>query len=544
MAKGKEFPLSIVLRAVDKFTAPMRRMNARVAGFFKPFEKLRSKLSALSAAAHLDKLFSRFGAFKDSVGAVIGKVTALSKKLALMAVAGAAAGFALVRSFAMSGDAAAKTALRLGIGVEALQEYRYAAERAGIPVATFDMAMQRMGRRVGEAAAGTGEARVALNALGISAIDAAGKVRSVEDILPELADKLSRVESANVRNALAMKLFDSEGVALVQMLEGGSKGLAEMREEARRLGLVIDREATESSEDFADAMLNLKGSVLGVRNVIGSAFLPVVSGMIRKVTELTVGNRRNVDEWARDFADGLPDRLESLRAGFFGVLQELRALFSPVDFLINRFGLFRTVAIAIAAVIFGPLLAALGQMTAAFGMLTLAAARSLIVLSVGFIPMLKTGVLWLGRFALALLTQVIPAVWKFTAALLANPIVLLVTAVTLLVVGLLDVMGLLDGIGDRLNSLKSALPDWLERLLGGDPVDVNLSAGGEPVFEPTSRAAATRAAENAAAAESLRIERQEQTVRLTFENMPDGLQVSTEGGDIVEMDLGPAMTTL
>ena len=39
---------------------------------------------------------------------------------------------------------------------------------------------------------------------------------------------------------LAFKLFDSEGVALVNLLRGGSGALEEMRERARDLGIVLD----------------------------------------------------------------------------------------------------------------------------------------------------------------------------------------------------------------------------------------------------------------------------------------------------------------
>jgi hypothetical protein len=39
---------------------------------------------------------------------------------------------------------------------------------------------------------------------------------------------------------LAFKLFDSEGVALVNLLRGGSDALEQMRERARDLGIVLD----------------------------------------------------------------------------------------------------------------------------------------------------------------------------------------------------------------------------------------------------------------------------------------------------------------
>ena len=47
---------------------------------------------------------------------------------------------------------------------------------------------------------------------------------------------------------LAFKLFDSEGVALVNLLRGGSGALEEMRERARDLGIVLDEHLVRDAE--------------------------------------------------------------------------------------------------------------------------------------------------------------------------------------------------------------------------------------------------------------------------------------------------------
>jgi hypothetical protein len=49
-----------------------------------------------------------------------------------------------------------KTADTIGVGVEALQELRFAAKVSGVEQQTLDMALQRSTRRAAEAAHGTG----------------------------------------------------------------------------------------------------------------------------------------------------------------------------------------------------------------------------------------------------------------------------------------------------------------------------------------------------------------------------------------------------
>lgn len=132
---------------------------------------------------------------------------------------------ALVDRSISAADAVAKTADKIGVGVEALQELRYAASLAGIEENTLDMALQRFTRRAAEAAKGTGEAKDALASMGIALKDQDGNLRSSEDLLSDVAATFQAIEDPAERVRLAFKLFDSEGVALVNLLAQGADAL-------------------------------------------------------------------------------------------------------------------------------------------------------------------------------------------------------------------------------------------------------------------------------------------------------------------------------
>ena len=123
---------------------------------------------------------------------------------------------ALVDRSISAADAIGKTADKIGVGVEALQELRFAAKASGVEQQTLDMALQRFTRRAAEAAQGTGEAKDALAQMGIALRDQSGNLRSSEDLLADVADAFARIEDPAERLRLAFKLFDSEGVALGQ----------------------------------------------------------------------------------------------------------------------------------------------------------------------------------------------------------------------------------------------------------------------------------------------------------------------------------------
>jgi lambda family phage tail tape measure protein len=155
---------------------------------------------------------------------------------------------ALVDRSISAANAIGKTADQIGLGVEALQELRFAAKASGVEQQTLDVALQRFTRRAAEAAQGTGEAKDALAQMGIALRDQSGNLRSSEDLLGDVADAFARIEDPAERVRLAFKLFDSEGVALVNLLHGGSDALDEMRERARDLGIVLDEHLVRDAE--------------------------------------------------------------------------------------------------------------------------------------------------------------------------------------------------------------------------------------------------------------------------------------------------------
>jgi len=125
------------------------------------------------------------------------------------AIGGIAVGLA-VRSLARftdnaikSADAIAKTADKVGVGVVALQKLRFAADLAGVGQEKLDSSLERFTKRIGEASQGTGEAKKALELLGVSFASADGKIRPTEAVLSAVADAMASVESPAQRVALA-----------------------------------------------------------------------------------------------------------------------------------------------------------------------------------------------------------------------------------------------------------------------------------------------------------------------------------------------------
>ena len=247
------------------------------------------------------------------------KATNKAANLLKTAIGGIAVGLA-VRSLARftndaikAADAIAKTADKVGVGVVALQQLRFAADLAGVGQEKLDSSLERFTKRIGEASQGTGEAKKALELLGVSFANADGKIRPTEAVLSAVADAMASVESPAQRAALAAQLFGREGVGLVNLLKGGSAGLRDFAAQATAAGVVLSEDLVRAAEVLNDKLTRSNKALFKAKTAIGLAFAQ--SGIIELFTKAVQKLARVMSDprFIRKFRDGLKLVERSLR---------------------------------------------------------------------------------------------------------------------------------------------------------------------------------------------------------------------------------------
>jgi hypothetical protein len=291
--------------------------------------KVRKNLGAVGRS--VDKLKKRFPNLAAVAGGALNKVAGALKTVAKTAGIAAAAGagiFAfMVKSSMSATDNLAKTARKIGTTTEALSKMRYAADLTGVSATTMDMALQRFTRRTAEAAVGTGEAKGALKELNINAREMLKL--PMEEQMAELASAFEKVKNPADRVRLAMKLFDSEGVALVNTLGLGKEALEEMMGEAAALGIVMSQDAAEGVEDANDAFSRLGYLFKGVRDQLTGALAPALEAFAdflrNKLQTAIQESGGSVEQFAQDLAikimDGVAGALQALQNLINGVIR-------------------------------------------------------------------------------------------------------------------------------------------------------------------------------------------------------------------------------
>jgi hypothetical protein len=244
-------------------------------------------------------------------------------KVGLTAVAGAAGIGLLVKSSLQSIDTLGKTAQKLGVTSQALQKLRYASNLAGVETRTVDMAVQRFTRRLSEAANGTGEAKDALKELGLNAKELAKQ--PLDKQMLKLADAFDNVQSSGDKVRLAFKLFDSEGVAFVNTLEGGSAALQQMFQDAEGLGFILSSSAVKGVEEANDAMMKLGTMFGGVRDQLVAALAPALRELVdlmRNKLVAAIEKAGGIKKFAKELAIGVINLVEQVAKAIYRFAQQ------------------------------------------------------------------------------------------------------------------------------------------------------------------------------------------------------------------------------
>lgn len=239
-------------------------------------------------------------------------------KVGLTAVAGAAGIGLLVKSSLQSIDTLGKTAQKLGVTSQALQKLRYASNLAGVETRTVDMAVQRFTRRLSEAANNTGEAKDALKELGLNAKELAKQ--PLDKQMLKLADAFDNVQSSGDKVRLAFKLFDSEGVAFVNTLEGGSAALQQMFQDAEGLGFILSSSAVKGVEEANDAMMKLGTMFGGVRDQLVAALAPALRELVdlmRNKLVAAIEKAGGIKKFAKELAIGVINLVEQVAKAIY-----------------------------------------------------------------------------------------------------------------------------------------------------------------------------------------------------------------------------------
>lgn len=184
-------------------------------------------------------------------------------------------------------DAMRDLSIRIGVGTEKLSEYAYAAKQTGTDIDGLARGLKILSKNAAEAADETSAKGKLFEALGIDVIDPITKsLKSLDQLLPEIANKFKNLEDGTTKAALAQELFGKSGLELIEFLNQGGQGLDEMGEKARRLGIVISEDTAAAADEFNDRLADLRAQGAGFANEVTAQLLPALNQTVSELSSL------------------------------------------------------------------------------------------------------------------------------------------------------------------------------------------------------------------------------------------------------------------
>jgi hypothetical protein len=245
---------NIEIRAQDKTTTAFRKVNGGLS-------KLDSKLKTTSGNLRL--MNGGMGKLAGLMGGVIGVAAITNYAKNLLTV----------------GDRLQKVSLQLGISVEKLQAYQFAASQSGVDTEALNTALNKFNTRIGEAALKTPESTTAFTNLGISIFDTNGELKESPLLIEEASDKIAAMKSPAEKSAAAVALFGKAGVDMLPLLNLGAEGVKAYEQTLVDAGAVISQDAANDISTFNDKIDLLS-------RTFQATFVPVLVAVLPALTLL------------------------------------------------------------------------------------------------------------------------------------------------------------------------------------------------------------------------------------------------------------------
>lgn len=237
----------------------------------------------------------------DKMGASLRTIGIAAKSIAAVGAVAAGAGaglFLLVQRAAEAADEIADMADKVGIGVERLQELRFAFSQNGAEARDVDQALSRLNAGLGAfVATGTGPAKEGLAALGITTREAAAQLGRGEQAFDNIAKRLAAIPDPAQRAGAAARLFGEEaGPKMAVLIGQGADEIEALAQKARDMGIVLREDAVRQAAELADKL-----------SALGQVISTQMTGALIQLTPQII-------EMADAFARSLPTILQWIEA--------------------------------------------------------------------------------------------------------------------------------------------------------------------------------------------------------------------------------------
>ena len=236
-----------------------------------------------------DKTKTAFNSVQGRLKRMKDSLLSAKGAFALLGVASIGVFTKMAKDAANTADEIRKMSGRIGVTTDALQEMRFAFGLAGVEGDVLNKGLLNFSKSLGEARVGTGALTTFLKKSDEALLGQLVSAKNTTQALDIFFGALGRTKNQSDKLALSSAALGRAGKLITTAFEGGADAFANAREEAHRLGLIIDRDLLENAEAMND-QLSITTQVISVQ--LTKAFLelaPTIQSAAKSITDFLVG---------------------------------------------------------------------------------------------------------------------------------------------------------------------------------------------------------------------------------------------------------------
>ena len=203
-----------------------------------------------------------------------------------------------------------KAAEETGLMAKTVSGLRAEAERQGYAFDSLKGPIENFRKLIGQAAAGSDDARKRLSLLGLEASTAG---RNVDGAFRQAVASIVRTKDPIEQSRQAFAAFGDEGYKLLPFFQSFNGDVERAIRLAEEYGIAIGDKDVKAAKEFNKAHADMEKQLQGLKNVLGREFLPVLTGYLQDFTGWLGRNKATITDWANFAVNGVIRITDALR---------------------------------------------------------------------------------------------------------------------------------------------------------------------------------------------------------------------------------------
>jgi hypothetical protein len=202
---------------------------------------------------------------------------------------------AVTKAFADYAIGIGKLSEETGLATETISALKYEAEATGHSFESVASGINNFRKTIGQAAAGSADARKQLNLLGI---DGKKAIYDIDGSFKSAIATIVKLPAGITQARAAYAAFGDDGYKLLPFFQSFNGNVDAAIKKAEQLGIVISGKDVRAAKEFERAYTDLHKAIQGLTDLFGREFLPIVTKAIRDFAGWLKDNKEGIKSWA------------------------------------------------------------------------------------------------------------------------------------------------------------------------------------------------------------------------------------------------------